>query len=481
MARIPLNSGAYNAEGAITNSQICENLYPEVNPEETSAPTPVTHYPRAGRRPIVTTALAEGRGRGVFTAKNGDLFAVIADTVYFIDPGFFANPLGNIALANTPVSYSNNTQTLVIVDGSPTGYTVDLVTKVFAPIVDGSGLFVGSRLTDYVDTFLVFAKPDSTEWYISDSGTVTFSILSQANKASYPDNIVAIICNIRNVWLLGDQTSEVWFLSGAADFPFEEWPNTFIPYGVAAPYAVCRTDTYLFWLAKNKDGRCIFVRNEGYAVVAVSTRALEAEWNRYADVSDAVAYSYQQKGHTFVVIVFRSANTSWAYDLSTKQWHKITWLDVDGNKNADRVMSCAFAYGLNIGQDYETGALYALDPNVYQDAGNPIAFVRSFPHVLNDMKELSAAEFTLDFMADNLPDPIVDDPNPPSVSISLSKDGGITYGNPRQTPVVQGKPRNIIRKRGWGVGRDLVWKAEWAFNGRGIIQGGFFDGQPSGS
>lgn len=474
--KIPLTGGAYQAEGNIANAQVCENLYPEVNPNDNQPAQPVTHYPRPGLRLLWTPPLPEPGigvlGRGVFAAKNGDLYCVVGPRVFYIDPAFTENQIGQIADGSSPISMANNTQNIVLVDGSTLGYTINLATRAFALLVDASGLFIGATRADYMDTFLTFNAPGSNEWYISLPDQITFNILNQANKSSYPDNIITQAANMRNVWLLGYETSEVWFLSGAADFPFEEWPNTFIPYGCAASGSICRADVNLFWLARNKDGKCLMVRSEGYAVVAVSNRGLEYEWNLYPDVSDAISYTYQQSGHTFVVIAFPSANKAWGYDLATKQWHRRTWLDENGEKNRERVSFAAFAYGMNIGQDWETGQLYELSPTTYQDNGGPIAFVRSFPHVVDDMNELSGASFVLDFEATNLDE----NANPqPSVSVRLSKDGGYSYGNARERPLVSGKPRNIMRWRGWGMGRDLVYEASWSFNGRGVLQGAFFD------
>ena len=42
---IPLTSGAYKGRNSISNYEVCENVFPEINPENTDAPAPVTHYP----------------------------------------------------------------------------------------------------------------------------------------------------------------------------------------------------------------------------------------------------------------------------------------------------------------------------------------------------------------------------------------------------------------------------------------------------
>ena len=67
---IPLMGGAYQARGNLADYEICENLFPEINPQTSDSPTPVTHYQREGKRPLSAPPTA-GNGRGIFTLSNG--------------------------------------------------------------------------------------------------------------------------------------------------------------------------------------------------------------------------------------------------------------------------------------------------------------------------------------------------------------------------------------------------------------------------
>lgn len=475
--RLSLLSGAYQSRNTIASVETCINLIPEINPEEIKSPTPVTHFPRPG----LTTfgnVLSQGTGRGIFISSRGQLFSVIGQTVYFINHAGVYIIIGQLLTnANTPVSISDNGQTAVIVDGTVNGYTINLTTFAFALIIDPTGLFVGAIRVDYADTFLAFNAPGTNEWYISLSGQVAFNILNQANKTSSPDPIQTLGFNLRQMWLLGLLRSEVWYLSGAADFPYEEFPQTFIPYGCAAPYSLGQADDKLFWLSRNPQGQAIAVRTEGYAVVAISTRALEYEWSNYATVSDCVTYSYQQAGHTYVVFHFPTANTSYGYDLSTKQWHRRGYTDNDGNLNRELIAFSVFAYNHNIGQDWATGQLYIIDQNAFTDNGQPMYFERSFPHVIDEMEQITGTSFVADFETGVTPSTGDGDPIPPQLGLSISRDGGITYGNVRwKQKVSAGHNRSMMRWRSLGEARDFVFKLQWSFAGNSSLQGAFFDG-----
>jgi hypothetical protein len=179
-----------------------------------------------------------------------------------------------------------------------------------------------------------------------------------------------------------------------------------------------------------------------------------------------------------VVLHFPTANTSWGYDLSTKQWHRRVWLDANGVWNREKVAFSTFAYDKNIGQDWKTGQLYIIDENAYTDNGDTILFERSFPHVVDELKWLTPTAFVADFETGLMPDTGEDDPVPPQVGLAVSRDGGGTYGNYRfKSMISAGKYRFMLRWRGLGMGRDFVFKLQWSFPGNSALQGAFVDAE----
>lgn len=84
MTAVYLTSGAYQAKSVIANAQRCVNLYPEENPQASKPPAPVTHYMRPGKAALGLAGVP-GIARGLYTASNGELFAVVNTNVYFID------------------------------------------------------------------------------------------------------------------------------------------------------------------------------------------------------------------------------------------------------------------------------------------------------------------------------------------------------------------------------------------------------------
>jgi len=359
---------------------------------------------------------------------------------------------------------------LILVDGTANGYVITLSSNAFANLVDPTGLFVGSDVVQFIQTFFIFNDPGTQNFYISLADTATFDALDIAAKAYYADNIATIGVRQGEAWLIGDLSTEPWSLSGDPAFAFQAIPSTFIPYGCTAKYSLTFADVSLFWLSRNLQGQAIIVKSEGYQVKRVSTFALEAEFQTYSTVADCIGGTYQQNGHTFVVFHFPTADKSYAYDLSTDQWHQQAWTDTDGNLHRDRAAFYANAYGAIVGLDWETGDLYRIDPTVYTDVGNPITFIRGFPHVMNDLKRLTHWVFWADMQCGTTNDLSADF----QLNLRWSDDRGQSFGNYLQTSLGKsGEYQTSPQFQRLGLCRDRVYELMWSADMKTALNGAY--------
>ena len=480
---IPLNSGAYAARGYIADAQVCENLYPEMNPQDAEPTVAVTHYPKPGARPLAV-APVPGAGRGVFALSNGALISVVGANVYSVSSKWVHTYLGSIAANTTPVSIKDNGTTAMLVDNSANGYTIAMSNNAFGPIVDPTGTFVGATRVDFVDTYMAFNIPGTNGWGVSNPNSITFNILQQANKDSQPDPIVTLAFNDRQAWLLGTRSSEIWFNAGSTPFPYQEWPNIFVPYGCAATYSLAQADVDLFWLSRNPQGQAIAVKTKGLSVEEISTMALNWEWANYTTVADCITSAYQHAGHTFVAFHFPSANKTWVYDLATRQWHRRYSINQNGVQNRDNATFYAsvgpdggFAATI-VGQDWQTGQLYALDPTYFLDNATPIVCRRTFPHQVSDMQQMTMTSFIADFEPGEMPNVAnLVAGSQYFLQMRVSKDGGNTWTNYRQKGLVtSGNYRKLFRWRNLGQARDWVFDLQWSYPGPSALQGAYIPG-----
>jgi hypothetical protein len=478
MVAIPLTVGAYTARSRTANAQRCINLFPEINPPETKPAMPFTLYPRPGLGPLSNPPVG-GHGRCLYSTSDGALYAAIDQAVYYIDPNFKFNPIGNLLTdATTPVFICDNGTNAILVDGSALGYQWPLATRAFGEIIDPN--FFGSTRADFIDSFIVLNRPGTNTWYSTTSSVVTpFNGLYVGKKTAWPDPIVSILTVEREVWIFGPKKAEVWYNAGAVPFPFQILPGNIIEQGCAAPYSPAKSDTNVYWLSSAPEGGFMVMRGNSLNVAQrISTHAIEAEWKTYARVDDAIGATYQVQGHFFYKLHFPTADKTWGFDETTKQWHEDNWIDNNGVLHRARNTFCAFAYGKNLGLDWATGALYQIDIDATTDSGNPIALVRGFPHQLNELKYINFKFFTADVTtgtglntgdAGQLLRPWSEGFNAgfgplnqvdvPQIAVRLSRDGGNRYGNYRTKALVSsGNYRTMQRWRGFGIARDGVFE-----------------------
>ena len=377
MPRLPLLGGAYEAQSIIANAQRCINLYPEVNPTNTQAPVPVTHYPTPGKTQI---SAGFGPGRGNFTASDGTAYGVSGSTLYWFGVDGQPQILGTISNLATPVRWVDNSLELLVLDGAANGaWTIDLPTKVLTRKED-----FGGTTGAYLDTFAIVNVLDTKEFTVSEPNSFIFPG-DIGSKTAAPDQLAAVMTVRRELWLIGKKSTEIWTTVPDVDFPFQIIPGAFIEYGSAAPYSIVTADISLFWLGQNEEGQGMVMRGKGYEVKKISTFAIDSMLQGYSTLTDAQAYSYQENGHVFFVLNFPTADQTWVFDESTDAWHQRSWMDQDGYLHRDRLCSNITAYGKRWGQDWETGALYEVGVAITTDNGMPILRLRSFPHLPTTM------------------------------------------------------------------------------------------------
>lgn len=514
MSAIPLTSGAYMSQSLLANAQECINLYLEKNPENTKPPQPTTHYHRPGL-PLLSNPPAPGRGRCLYCANQGDasssgdplgdLYAVIDQAVYYIDRDWVFHQVGStLTPGSTPVYMADNGATIVLVDGSAQGYQIPVATRVLTQIVDVD--FYGSDRVDFLDSFLLFNKPGTNQWYCTTSDAIDFNALFVGIKTAWPDKILAVVANEREALVLGPKKSEVWFNAGAVPFPFQILPNIIIEQGCSAKYSPAKMDTNIYWLSQSPEGSAMVMRlNSQNVAQRISTHAIENEFKSYPRVDDAIGSVYQINGHSFYKLHFPLADKTWGFDEATGQWHRDAWIDSNGVLHRARNTFCAFAYGKNVALDWATGALYQIDEASTEDHANggtqPIVWIRTFPHSVNELKNVSYGAFIADvetgrsvgtgengqflspwsngFSSGFGP---ITQVAAPMINYRVSRDGGYKFGNARPKQLISsGNYRSMMRWRGNGIARDAVFELSSTAQMCGSLNGAYIDPLPASS
>ena len=386
----PILGSAYTARSVNAADNRMINLFPEIIPEGGHTPAFLN------RAPGLKLEIAVGTGpvRGLWTF-GGYAYVASGNTLYRLDSEYNITTIGTLA-NDGPVSMADDGTHLFIACNGPS-FVYNATTLAFGQITDVD--FPGALTVSYLGGYFVFIEPDSQRVWVTELlDPTSIDPLDFASAEGSPDGLVSSITDHSEVWLFGTNSVEVWYNSGAADFPLQRIQGAYNEIGCAATYSVAKLDNGLFWLGADARGRGVVYRANGYTGTRISTHAVEWQIQQYGDISDAIAYTYQQDGHAFYVLTFPTADRTWVYDVATQAWHeRASFTNGDfGRHRSNCQMS--FNQKIIVG-DYQNGNLYAFDLEVYADGPRVQKWLRSWralPTGTNNLNRTAQHSLQLD-------------------------------------------------------------------------------------
>jgi hypothetical protein len=392
--KTPILGSAYVARSINAADNRMVNLFPEVIPEGGKEAGFLNRAP--GLNFLQTVGTGPIRALWAHQSNGTDFYVVSGQEVYRLT-GLTATPqLLGLVSGSGPVSIADN-GTQLFFACNPDGYIYNEKTNEFGRITDAD--FAGAVTVAYLDGYFVFNQPDSQIIWVTQllDGT-SINPLDFASAEGSPDGVVGIIADHRELWVFGTDSVEVWYDSGAADFPLTRIQGAFNEIGCVSAYTIAKMDNGLFWLGTDARGQGIVYRANGYTGVRISTHAIEYAIAQYGNIADAIAYTYQQEGHAFYVLTFPSGNATWVYDVATQAWHERAGWDNGAFMRHRSNCQCNFGGNIIVG-DFENGNIYTFDLDVYADNNDVQKWLRSWralPTGQNNLKRTAHHSLQLD-------------------------------------------------------------------------------------
>ena len=396
------------------------------------------------------------------------LFVVAGGTLLEVFPNGSSQSFGTLNASSAPAQITSNvansaqgTGNQLFIASGGQGYISTGVPPLI-PVIPASTI-------TFMDGYFIAAQPNSTQFNISAIGDGTsWDPLDYAVKQGSWDPISVIIAAFEQLWIFGFNTTEVWYDSGAANFPFQRIPGALLQYGCYAPFSAVEIDNSLMWLGGATDsGIGVVYRTNGLVPQRVSNHPLEYMiQNVYGTITDAVAFPYQDGGHYFYVISFPSAKNlagqivgaTWAYDTTTGVWHERGfWNTATGQYNASLARYHAFTFNQHIVGDYRNGNLYQQSLELLTDNGAPIRRLRASPHLTDKMLWTRYDQLVLDMAVGNATQgsPQIN----PQMMLRWSDNGGRTWSNEKWASAgLPGKYNTRAIWRRLGRSRDRVFE-----------------------
>jgi hypothetical protein len=451
-----LRSARFDAERTV-------NYYLEINPVQGSGKNQMPAVLLGTPGLTLQWAVTGGQIRGMYTTSNQITYIVAGNTVYRTS-ALTQQPV-SIGLLNTSTGYvsiADNGIQVVFVDKQFGYYTT--IADNYPTITEITSVnFYPSNTVTYQDGYFIFSQTDTQTLFISDLYSVNFLPLNTTAKTGYSDDIVGLISNNRQLYIFGEATLEVWYdegSSGSTPFVRQDGRNSMV--GCISAPTIQKLFNTLVWVGTNAEGAAIVYMLEGDQPTRISNHAVELSLQSVTDFTSSTAYTWQHEGHYFYVLNVPGLNTTWMYDLSTQLWTELQTNigGVEGRHLANRhvVMNNVHLVG-----DYTTGNIYKFDFTNYTDNGVPITRIRQSPHLSNNLYRTFYKMIEIDFSPGTGLTVGTGNAVAPSVTLQVSTDGGLTFGQPRQAMI--GKRGNYYSRARWGVlgsGRDLVFKLTMA-------------------
>ena len=395
-----------------------------------------------------------------------------------------ANSVTQILTIGAPGNNTNNYQTGVAVTIIATGVGVvpgglnpsAVITTYYVIRIDNTTIKLASTLSNAL--MGIALSPGFT-----DNGTFPFFIVGSGQLqlgaiTSHPGTIVSCRTLHRRLFLFSQNYTEVWENSGqGANLPFRRTNSLLMEVGTPSIGSVVVGFDMMFFLSQDRDGLGSVMQVLGAQPIPISNRALDFQLAQYASdpnlvvantatgVTDARGVMVKENGIIFYRLNFTAANATYVYNATLsnplteegKLWHEEMTLYL----NRHPAQTHAYYNGNNYYGSYNNPIMYLVNTQFTTNDGEAIPRIRigqsvtppgyqrtridrfhldlrqgdeDLSQVVIEVTDLAAETgFILDTESGIdiiIEDTISDDSlnNNPIIYLSISKDGGESYG-----------------------------------------------------
>lgn len=346
------------------------------------------------------------------------------------------------------------------------------------------------RSMTYIDGYFVASgvgaiNGPTDQFYVSAvNNALSWNAIDTARAESSIDQLEGVFAVDRVLWLLGTKTCEPWINSGGADFPFQRSQSGVLQIGCLDYGSVRAIGNSMYFLALTPAGAKKVVRVTGLQYEVISTPAIESILEdllktpsdagitanpgskRYTQFLTSAVYTHEGRdAHEFYAItifgdVIDPREVTIVYDAMTNTWHErasnFEALADGSTPSSAHIVNCAHSWdGLQVLGSLNTGKLLRFTKTTGDSDGTSVTRSDSLvatPHV---NKEDANAQLTELRIVGQHQSPVETSTLSTTLAVSVSRDGGVTFGAERSIGSVVSQPFRT-RWRNLGVGRDLV-------------------------
>lgn len=421
--RVPLNitGGNYEHKSRPLSKQVTRNFWPQLQPTKKQR----SEYILQSFYGLKTFKEQSGNADRGMLENQGVLYKVTDTTLYTVDNTGTHTSLGSIPGSGQCILKAMGAQ-VIINNGSGAVFIWDgtnLTQNTDVNLGTPNGVAVLNNQAIYDD------GAGTQIFEVSDVGTPgTINGLNNAQAESDSDELVAPYAWRETLYLMGKKTIELWWNSGQGNPPFDKIQGAVIKMGLEAVNSMADTPDFFIFLGTDKQFHSLTPGSSAVDTV-ISNPAMAKQIAKYLVTSDCIGWTMELEGQWFYVATFPSQDVTWVMPIGGEffQWGT-------GAEGRIRANSYAFAHNKHLVAEYNSGNIYELDPETYTDAGDTIIRTRDTALIHsgligpdNKEFEITALELVMETGIGNIAAP----GDNPKVAVSVSRDGGKTFGTER--------------------------------------------------
>lgn len=407
-----------------------------------------------------------GASRGLIQLSTNELIAFLGNEIVSLDENGTSTKLANIVGSDRLHVARNRAGTPEIGIITSAGQYYILSGGTLTQIIDSD--LPSPNSIAYLKGFFVYSISDGRLFMsdLEDGTSIGALAFDTANTRS--EGIVKVFTHAGFLYVFGRRATEIW----QADPSLASEPFVFSPIqqdidiGCIAPHSVAQVGHGLAWV--DDDGIVRLGRDGGAQRISnhAVERAIEDLTNSEREAIAGRQWFHQ--GHEFYTLF--SSGFTWTFDLLTQRWHE----RISYGESIWRVNDIVSFAGKYIASDKDSGALYRMNSDAYDEASNILLMRAQGPisHRFSGGMLVNSIEVDC-IMGKGLNS--ADDHNAdPQLMVSYSLDGGETFTGERRASMGRiGQRRRKIKFNRWGrideSGR--IWQlAASAATLRGFIQ-----------
>ena len=443
---LPLAGPTRQDRSIQVNGQRSINMYPAI--KDPGAKADLIMYSHPGLLKKTTIGLGPIRGNAL--EWNGNLYWITGSSVYKQDStNTYTLISGSLLTSGTRIVMDGGRTYFMIVDGTY-GYYCDGTT--LTRITDED--FPVPTHVAYLDGYFIVNDVDTDNFYINTTveDPTAWAALDFAAANARPDENLALSVVGKDLYIVGGESTQIYFNSGNADFPFDPYPGA-LPVGIEAAYSIVSSSSGLFYLATSREGGRFIVNVTGQSFRVISDQELNWQIGQMTSTSNAYAWFRRQAESSFYEITFPSEGKTYSYNVETGLWSELKSYGI----NFFRGSGYGFLANKAFVGDYDNGNIYQLDFATYTDDTNAYIRKRVTRVIHSKGKQLSVRMLMLD--ADAGVGLITGQGSDPQVMMRYSTDGGHTWSSELWADL--GAIGEFDRRPQWdnlGTGRDWVFE-----------------------